>query len=366
MSFRSLRKVFPVLSVFLLFTCCRQSQPVSSVTGQSIAEPAAISIISPRPNSIFKWGEDIPIRLQISADDIAIDSVRLSSGKSAYKTLSSDYASIKWNTSENRTGKNTLKVVFYLNSGKIESHSIAFTLLSDIQPITYTYQVVNRFPHDVDAYTQGLFYNEDKLYESTGLEGKSTLRIVDIESGEPIRLTSLKPDIFGEGIALFGDKVYMITWRSKIGYVYHAGTLELIRSFTYPIDEGWGLTTDGRNLIMSDGSAQLYFMEPDFFTQVDQMEVFDNKGMVSNLNELEYINGKILANIYGESYIVIIDAATGKVTGKLGLDDLMPPGTRGDLGKVLNGIAYNPKTGHLYITGKDWAVLYEISVTPPL
>jgi glutamine cyclotransferase len=130
--------------------------------------------------------------------------------------------------------------------------------------------------------------------------------------------------------------------------------------------EGWGLTTDGKSLIMSDGSAQLFFIEPEYFTQVDKLEVLDNKGLIDSLNELEYVNGKILANVYGQTFIVIIDPSTGKVTGKVEFRDLMPEGAVGDYGKVLNGIAFNPANGHFFITGKNWPVLYEVQLTPAL
>jgi len=240
--------------------------------------------------------------------------------------------------------------------------------LSDILPETYRYTVINAFPHDEQAYTQGLFYHNGYLYESTGgYEGNSSLRIVDIETGKPEKIISMKnPDIFAEGITAFNDMIYQVTYKSKIGFIYNINSLEEIRSFDYQLNEGWGLTSDTKNLIMSDGSANLYIFEPEFFTQIDQISVFDNRGMVSQLNEMEYINGKVLANVFGETYIVIIDLETGRLTGRLDLDNLIPEGTKGDSGRVLNGIAFNPLTSHLYITGKNWPVLYEIMVIPSL
>jgi glutamine cyclotransferase len=189
---------------------------------------------------------------------------------------------------------------------------------------------------------------------------------VDPASGKPNKLVPLPAQYFGEGIALYNDRIYQITYKSQVGFIYDKTTLERIRSFDYQIGEGWGLTTDGNHLIMSDGSSQLYFIEPEFFTQVDKIDVFDNQGMIPSLNELEFIRGRVLANVYGESYIVFIDPASGKVTGKLDLHALMPKGTEGDMGKVLNGIAWNPANGNLFITGKDWPVLYEISLRPSL
>ncbi len=259
-----------------------------------------------------------------------------------------------------------MKIQVYYNDSLQESHAASLVILSDIVPKKYTYRVISQYPHDADAYTQGLIYENGKFFESTGLEEKSSVRIVNISTGKPEKLMPLAKEFFGEGIALFKDQIYQITYKSQVGFVYDKNTLEQIRSFDYQIREGWGLTTDGQYLVMSDGSSQLYFIEPEFFTQVDKIDVFDNKGMIPSLNELEFIQGKILANVYGESYIVVIDPGSGKVLGKLDLQALMPKGSAGDLNQVLNGIAYNSHTGHLYVTGKHWPVLYEIDLSPSL
>jgi glutamine cyclotransferase len=239
-------------------------------------------------------------------------------------------------------------------------------IFSDIIPRQYEYRVAGKFPHDNEAYTQGLVYDNGFLYESTGIKGKSSVRIVNIRTGKPEKLVPLPAKYFGEGIALFNDQVYQVTYQDQVGFVYDKKTLGQIRSFDYQIREGWGLATDGENLIMSDGSSNLFFIEPEYFTQVNQINVFDNKGMIDSLNEIEFINGKILANVYGKTYIVIIDPATGKVLGKVDFAKLLPKGYENDYGRVLNGIAYNPATGHLYITGKNWPVLYEIELLPSI
>jgi glutamine cyclotransferase len=192
------------------------------------------------------------------------------------------------------------------------------------------------------------------------------VRIVDLETGKPEKIIHMAPQYFGEGIALFKDQIYQITYRSQVGFVYDKNTLSQIRSFDYQFSEGWGLTANNNYLIMTDGSAQLFYLEPEFFTQVDRIEVFDNKERMDSLNEIEYVNGKILANVYGESFILVIDPQNGKVTGKIELEALMPAGSKGDYNKVLNGIAYNPTNGHLYVTGKNWPVLYELELKPSL
>ena len=158
------------------------------------------------------------------------------------------------------------------------------------------------------------------------------------------------------------DKLYQLTYRARVGFIYDKVTLELIRQFDLQVNEGWGLTDDGKNLIMSDGSSNLYLLDPEYLTQLDEIEVFDYKGMVPNLNELEYVDGRVFANIYGQTRIVDIDLQTGRVMGELDLKDLRPDGIEDDMDHVLNGIAYNPSTGHFYVTGKYWPVLYEIKI----
>jgi glutamine cyclotransferase len=294
-----------------------------------------------------------------------IDSITISSSSKNKQTYHSGFADISWNSDQARVGKNILKVTLYHKEGK-EIHTVSVILLSDITPATYNYRVIQQYPHDNNAYTQGLLYHDGILYESTGLEGKSSVRMVNLITGELILKTNLENQFFGEGIALYKNCIYQITYKSQVGFVYDKKTLQLIRRFNYPIKEGWGLTSDNTNLIMSDGSAQLFFLEPEYFTQVDQIEVFDNKGMVTYLNELEYINGKVLANVYGESRIVIINPLNGKITGQINLEKLIPKGFKDDINTVLNGIAYNPRTRHIYITGKNWPVLYELEITPSL
>jgi glutamine cyclotransferase len=271
-----------------------------------------------------------------------------------------------WYSGKNKVGQTTLKIQVFYNDSLEESHAASIIILSDLLPQKYSYHVISQYPHDADAYTQGLIYDNGRFFESTGLEEKSSVRIVNIKTGKPDKLMPLANVFFGEGIALFKDKLYQVTWKNQVGFVYDKNTLEPIRSFDYQFKEGWGLTTDNQYFIMSDGSSQLYIIDPEFFTQVDKIDVFDNKGMIPSLNELEFVNGKILANVYGESYIAIIDPVSGKVLGKLDLKALMPEGSAGDFNQVLNGIAYNSQTGHLYVTGKHWSSLYEIKISPAL
>jgi glutamine cyclotransferase len=362
-SFRITRAV-PAVLLILLLSCCRKHAPVNNSRNAEV-RPSITSIASPANGTIIKCGDSVKISLSPAMAGNTVDSVVVSAGKNPVLRLKGKTDGY-WHSGKNKVGQTTLKIQVYYNDSLVESHAASLVILSDVVPQKYTYRVISQYPHDADAYTQGLIYDNGKFYESTGLNDKSSVRIVNIKTGKPEKFMPLAKDFFGEGIALFKDQLYQVTYKSQVGFVYDKNSLEQIRSFDYQIREGWGLTTDGQLLVMSDGSSQLYFIEPEFFTQVDKIDVFDDKGMIPSLNELEFINGKILANVYGESYIVVIDPASGKVLGKLDLEALMPKGSAGDLDQVLNGIAYNSQTGHLYVTGKHWSVLYEISLNPAI
>ncbi|UCG26632.1 MAG: glutaminyl-peptide cyclotransferase, partial [Bacteroidales bacterium] len=215
--------------------------------------------------------------------------------------------------------------------------------------------------HDISAYTQGLVYEDGFIYESTGQRGESTLRKVKLETGELIESLNLPPDLFGEGACIFGDKIIQLTWTSKTGFVYDKNTFRILNRIIYST-QGWGLTTNGEQLIMSDGSHIIYFLDPDYFTELSRIEVFDNERAVNNLNELEFIDGKIYANVYQSDLIVIIDPLTGKVLSRIDLQGLLSPEDRHDRIDVLNGIAYDAENKRLFVTGKRWPKLFEIQL----
>ena len=362
-SFR-ITRVVPAVLLILLLSCCRKHAP-GHIAPEASVRPSITRVTSPKNGTIITCGDSVKFSLTPPVTGNKVDSVVITAGKNPVLRLKGKTDGY-WHSGKNKVGQITLKIQVYYNDSLEESHAASLVILSDVVPQKYTCRVISQYPHDADAYTQGLIYENGKLFESTGLEEKSSIRIVNISTGKPEKMVALGKEFFGEGIALFKDQIYQVTYKSQVGFIYDKNTLEQIRSFDYQIREGWGLTTDGQYLVMSDGSSQLYFIEPEFFTQVDKIDVFDDKGMIPSLNELEFIHGKILANVYGESYIVMIDPGSGKVLGKLDLKSLLPKGSAGDLDRVLNGIAYNPQTGHLYVTGKHWPVLYEISVSPSL
>lgn len=237
---------------------------------------------------------------------------------------------------------------------------ISFLLIScaDASVKTYKLEVVAEYPHDTESYTQGLFFHNDQLYESTGLHGKSTFRKVDLESGTSLKRLEFDKKYFVEGSVMLGDKLYILTWESKVAFVYDANTLEYKSTWSYP-REGWGITTDGKQLIASDGSATLFFMDENFALQ-RRLVVKHEERPVRWLNELEYIDGKIWANVYTTDEIVIINPRNGRVEGVIDCRGLLPKGLYAPDTDVLNGIAYNAKTGKIYLTGKNWPRLYEV------
>ncbi len=227
----------------------------------------------------------------------------------------------------------------------------------------YTYQIINAYPHDPTAFTQGLILEDGIFYEGTGLRGKSTLYKVDVETGAVIQSINLPNQYFGEGITTFGDYLFQITWQENTGFVYDKNSFELLRTFSYPT-EGWGITHDGEKLIMSDGTATLYFWDPETLTEIGRVQVFDENGPVVRLNELEYIDGEVWANVWQTNFIARINPDTGQVVGWIDLTGLLDPAVVTQPVDVLNGIAYDAQTERLFVTGKLWPQVYEIELVP--
>jgi len=228
---------------------------------------------------------------------------------------------------------------------------------------SWTYEVVNTFAHDTKAFTQGLVFENGFLYEGTGLYGKSELRKVELETGNVLQQHKLPDEFFGEGITIFGDRIIQLTLKSRTGFVYNKETLELLREFSYPT-EGWGLTHDGESLIMSDGTPMLYFLDPETFMQNHKIMVLDQDSPVWGLNELEYIDGQIYANVWPTERIVKIQPETGEVIGWIDVEGILDPQGHSKLVDVFNGIAYDSAGGRLFVTGKFYPKLYEIKLIP--
>lgn len=233
---------------------------------------------------------------------------------------------------------------------------------SDIEPKTISFSVVAQYPHEIESYTQGLTWYDGSLYEGTGQYGDSFLAEVDHKTGKAKRKKELTMDYFGEGIAILKDKVYQLTYISQKCFVYDLNTFEKIDEFEYNSQEGWGLTTDGTSLILSDGSHRLTFIDPESFEIQKVLDVYDQKQRVAALNELEYANGLIYSNIYHSDKIAVIEATTGKIISYLDCSGLLDKSSVNTQIDVLNGIAFEPNSGHLFVTGKWWPTMFELEL----
>lgn len=222
-------------------------------------------------------------------------------------------------------------------------------------------EVVKEYPHDSRAFCQGLVFHDGELYESTGHYGESTVRRVELETGRPKRVVNLGDRHFGEGLVLWDDHLVQLTWRARVAIVYDKDTLRRQRTFRYT-GEGWGLTHDGTHLVMSDGTATLRFLDPESFEVVRRLRVTEGGRAVDKLNELEFVRGEVLANIWYDDRIARIDPKTGNVLGWIDCSNLYP--NRRDRDDVLNGIAWDPEKSRLFVTGKNWPKLFEIRVLP--
>ena len=235
---------------------------------------------------------------------------------------------------------------------------------AEMRTPVYGYRVVRTYPHDRRAFTQGLFYLDGELFESTGQVGESTIRRVNIEDGRVLQSTDVPVPLFGEGIVNWGDQIISVTWQGGTGYRWDRATLRRLGAWRYA-GEGWGLTQNGREIIMSDGTAQLRFLDPETLRERRRVRVTDPGVPVPQLTELEWVNGEILANVWMTPMIARIDPANGRVTGWIDLTPLAMETGGADRDSVLNGIAYDPAGDRLFVTGKYWPRLYEIDLVPP-
>jgi glutamine cyclotransferase len=258
-----------------------------------------------------------------------------------------------------------LELVAKLSDGTELRDERYMSILSDIVPAKWGLKIQNNFPHLETSFTQGLAFDSGKLFEGTGdpnQTGATLIAEVDIESGQIKRNIGLAASYFGEGITIFGEDLYQLTWKNQKCLVYDKKTFASIKEFTYT-GEGWGLCNDGKNLIMSDGSQRLYFRDPNTFQLIKTIEVYSNQGPINYLNELEYIEGLVYANIWMSNSIAVIDPSSGKTMAIINADELVSLQKQGLNGNVLNGIAYNSTNKKLYLTGKYWSKLFEVQIS---
>jgi len=366
-----------ILSLLLVLAVLSSCGPKNGVSGKKVplkkerkSAPARLTnLLEPEESLRLALGQDIPVKLEYP-DSVSVDSVQVFLGGSLIYTLLVNTGFPEGGPVEARipsgkqgTGRLGLRMRIFFEGGGTENQSRQLTFLSDQEPEVYDYTLVNEYPHDVEAYTQGLQYVDGWLYEGTGNYGTSSLRKVHLESGKVEKIRHMGPSLFGEGITVMGERIYQLTYKSQVGFIFDKTTFEEIQKVYYQNKEGWGLTHNGEELIMSDGTNVLYFLDPELFTINRQIEVYNDKGRVESLNELEYINGKIWANRYYTDEIVIIDPETGKVEGRMDLKGILKTGDRKSGTDVLNGIAWDGKGERLFVTGKFWPKLFEIRPT---
>lgn len=263
-------------------------------------------------------------------------------------------------------GEIRLKFTSIFESGSSTTRYKEVRILPQEEPDRWKFEVVEKYPHDVSAYTQGFLVHGGYLYEGTGNYGESRLRKLDLASGELLMEKSLSNDIFGEGITIFEGKLYQLSYKSGTGFVYDVNTFNPLDEFVYntKTGEGWGLTHNDTSLIMSDGSSFLYFLNPNTLEIESRLNVYDQNGNLSNLNELEYRDGTIYANVYTQPFILAIDASSGQVTDIYVASGIVDRSEANSEMDVLNGIAIHPVTGNLLITGKYWSKIYEVRPIP--
>jgi glutamine cyclotransferase len=359
-----MQKYFPlvitsILVGFILFGCKDDSaNPPKGIRNSAVAK-----FELPFNNTSFQRGKTIDVNVKVNDID-GIQSLKIFIKDSILfegKPEKANY-SVKVNTRDWSLGSNQISLEALTKDGKLKRDNRLIKVLSDIYPKEYTAEVISIYPHLTSSYTQGLEFNNGQLYEGTGGQGNtgtSMVAKVDYTTGQIQQKKALDQRYFGEGITVMGDQLFQLTWQQNTCFVYDKNDLTEQKKFSYN-GEGWGMCNDGEFLIMSDGSERLSFRDPNNFGLKKVVEVYSNEGPVKALNELEYINGKIFANVYQSNYIVVINPVTGAVEKKI--DASLVALDHRKTGDVLNGIAYLPETKQLFITGKNWPSLLEIGL----
>ncbi len=352
-------RAFIALILVAFFGCNGAKSPERKTSQPQTKAPLqVVRITGPTNGSLIALGEPIEISLKqvtdsISADSIIlfVDNTRIGAMEGLTHNLSTESLVL---------GTRQIRATAWLN-GERQTASVGIRIKANKPPKQLKYKVINTYPHDINAYTQGLFYFNGHLIESTGQKGSSTLRRVDIKTGKVLQSINMERQYFGEGATIINNEIYQITWTSRKGFVYDPTTFNLIRTFDYPT-QGWGLTTVGDKLVMSDGSNILYYLEPKSFSEIKRIEVYNDQGPVNQLNELEHIDGKIYANIYLSNKIVIIDPQTGMVEAEVDFSGILSPADRHSNIDVFNGIAWDKENRRLFVTGKNWPKLFEVKL----
>ena len=362
---KNLTIYFTLIPTFLFLISCsnqdkkKPDQKTKVPQEQVTKRVSVISIESPKSGEMFTIGDKVDLDIRLKNSEVKVDSLIIEHDDFK-KTFTPENMIFSWETGNLKTGSNQIKVLAYSSGHKIDSYYLKLRFKSDIIPELYECQVIETYPHDKKAYTQGLIFEDGIMYEGTGDWANSSLRKVDYKTGNVQAILSLGGgEYFGEGITIFKDKIIQLTWKSKTGFIYDKNSFSLLRKFKYPT-EGWGLTTYHEKLIMSDGTNSIHFLDPEYLNEITKIEIYDNNGPVEYLNELEYVNGLVYANVYLTEEIIAFDPETGKVLERIDCSKIIPKGYENEHDNVLNGIAYDKKNDLFFITGKRWPILFEV------
>ncbi len=313
-------------------------------------------------NLATRWDEVVPLKIIVNSEDVVkMELIYNDSTFHSWDNPKGELA-IDFNAGYFGLGTRSLVLLSTLKDGSTFMDNRMIRVLSDIKPEIWIAEIVNTYPHEATSFTQGLEFNEGVLYEGTGQKGMSFVARVDLKTGKIEKKMELAGSYFGEGITVLKDELYQVTWQEQTCFVYDKTTLQLKRDMKYT-GEGWGLCNDGELLIMSDGTERLTFRDPENFRITRTIEVYDDKGPISKLNELEYIDGLIYANVWMTNSVVVIQPENGKVIAVIDGSELIREGRNG--GDVMNGIAHDKKTGKTYMTGKNWTKLFEVRFKKP-
>ena len=353
--------LFPLF--FIVLEACESKKSPSTETDNSdlLSQRAAFSILpvmGARP-----LGDSIMFDVEKVDSASAFDSVIARVDGNRIGEMADQRHTFHWASKGSVTGSHIFRISGYKKGTEESSSSQTFYISSSTQPGSYRYEIIKTLPHNPESFVQGLEWLDGKLYEGTGLNGKSSVMNVNPQTGESIVRQNLDQTYFGEGITIMDNRLYQLTWQNRKGFVYSLPDLKLQKEFGYTTD-GWGLTHFDGKLAMTDGTNQVYFLDPETFQRTGKLEVWDNRNPVGELNELEYVNGSVFANKYQTDTIVEIDPKTGAVKAYLDLSNILKDNDRLGNEDVLNGIAYNPKEKLFYVTGKNWPKMFAIRLIP--
>lgn len=348
-----------VLFLFLIFLVAASSS--CSNQPKRSRKPVSNIIIQPTANN-YVFGSTVAVRVETKLRNGEIRDVKLFHNGALLEESENLNFTVN-NINLNALGNNVFHVVATKTDDVSNTRTSNVTVLSDIAPKRYTYTTVRDYPHNTEFYTQGLEFHNGFIYEGTGEHGRSGLFKVNLKTGKPVMQHLLDARYFGEGITILDDKVYQLTYRSQKGFVYQLEDFAVIDSFSYTSKEGWGLTNDGQHLIMSNGTHELIWIDPTDYSEIRKVQVANRAGLVNYLNELEYIDETIFANVYTTNIIVQIEPETGKVLSEINLDGILKMYTNlTDTVDYLNGIAYDSQDDRLFVTGKWWPRMFEIKL----